>query len=544
MKADGQRVPWRRDPVNVFAFHIDAPAGARALELEYQYVSPTQTAQGRVVSTPDLLNLQWNNMLLYPAGFAAKRIRYQATLTLPAGWRQGGALDVESETANVTRFKETDLETLVDSPLFAGKHFQRIDLTQGEKLPVHLNIVADRADLLPAKDEHIAAHKRLIRETDALFGTRPWDRYEFLLALSENMGGIGLEHHRSSENNPGATYFSEWDKTAPDRDLLPHEIVHSWNGKMRRPADLWTASFDVPMRNSLLWVYEGQTQYWGTVLAGRSGLWTGEQMLENLALIAATYEARAGRVWRALEDTTNEPIISSRRPQPWRSWQRPEDYYSEGLLIWLDADTLIRERSNNRRSLDDFARRFFGLKSGDWTPVTYTFDDVVAALNAVEPYDWAGFLNARVRDVAEKAPLDGITRGGYRLVFKEEPSAFQKLTDAGNKVQDFTYSLGFTVGEGDKLTAVQWDRPAFNAGLAIGAQLIAVNGLTYSAEALKRAVKEAATEGGPPISLVAKSGDRVRMLEIPYRGGLRYPHLERVSGTPDRLSAIVRGRAR
>ncbi len=391
-----------------------------------------------------------------------------------------------------------------------------------------LDIVADRPDLLAATDEQIAKHAHLVREATSLFGSKHFDHYDFLLALSDKQGGIGLEHHRSSENGSVPGYFTEWDKNPNAHGLLPHEFSHSWDGKFRRGADSWTPNYNVPMRNSLLWVYEGGTQYFGTILAARSGIWSRDQALDVLAGYAATYDAVAGRTWKRLIDTTNDPITAARAPEPWRNWQRSEDYYVEGLLIWLDADTLIRERSGGKRSLDDFAKRFFGVDDGAWTELGYTFDDVVAALNAVEPYDWAKFLNDRLISHGPGAPLDGIARGGYRLVYTDRISDTAKATDAAAKRVDLNYSIGLTVGDDAVISQVMWQGPAFAAGLTVGSTIVAVDGDTFTGEGLKRAV--AAASHGTPLDLIVKSADRFRVVRIAWTGGLRYPHLERTAG--------------
>jgi predicted metalloprotease with PDZ domain len=536
--ANGERLAWRRDSVNVYAFHVDVPAGVAALDLTFQFVSPTQTNQGRVAVTREMLNLQWEMVLLYPAGYYATQIRFVPTLKLPEGWKLAAALDGASTTGDTTRFAVTDLETLVDSPLFAGRHYRLVDLDPGAARPVRLNVFADRPDQLAATDEQIAAHRRLVQQAYRVFGSQHYDHYDFLLALSDRMGSIGLEHHRSSENGTGSDYFTDWDRAASDRDLLPHEMTHSWNGKFRRPADLWTPNYETPMRGSLLWVYEGLTQYYGYVLAARSGLWSAEQARDALALTAATYDARIGREWRSVADTTNDPILSARRPAPWRSWLRNEDYYSEGLLVWLDVDTLLRERTDGRRSLDDFSRAFFGINDGSWVPVTYTFDDLVAALNAIHAYDWATFLRERIEAAGTKAPLDGLTRGGYRLVFKEERSAFQRDAEAYNRNADFSYSIGLIFGDGGNVTAVQWDGPAFNHGVTVGTQVVAVNGVAFSTESLRRAITAAKSDAAP-LELLLKSGDQYRTIALDYRDGLKYPHLERVAAAADRLGAIL-----
>lgn len=542
IRANDKIIAWKRDPVNVFAFHLDVPAGARSIDVKFQYLSPNAGAQGRIVTTPEMANLQWNAMVLYPAGHYASRIPVRLAVTLPAGWNLAAALDGAQSNGNVTQFATTDLETLVDSPAFAGKYFRKIDLDPGGRVPFNLNLVGDKPSQIAATDAQIEAHRNLVKEAYKLFGPGHFDRYDFLLAMSKKMGGIGLEHHRSSENARGENYFTEWDKTAAGRDLLAHELTHSWNGKWRRPSDLWTPGFEVPMRDSLLWVYEGQTQFWGQILTARAGLWTKEQALDSLAATAALFDTRPGRKWRPVLDTTNDPIISARRPQPWRSWQRSEDYYSEGLLVWLDADQLIREKTGGKKSLDDFARAFFGGgKAGDRTPALYDFDTVVAHLNQVMAYDWATFLKSRIHDVQMRAPLDGLTRGGYRLIYSDTQSELAKSAEMRSKTTDFFYSLGFVVGENSQLSEVVWDSLAFQNGLVVGDTLIAVNGKTYSGDDLKDAIK-AAKGSKEAIELLVKDGDNYRTIRFDYHDGLRYPKLERIEGTPDRLGDLLKPR--
>ncbi len=535
-RANGQPLEWRRDPVDMYAFHFDPPAGASAVDIDFEYVSPTAKNQGRIEAIPDMLDLHWSNVALYPAGYYVRQIPVEASVRLPPDWKFATALDIAASDGGRTIFKTTSFETLIDSPLLAGRYFRQIDLDPKGRSPVRLDVVADSASGLELKPDKIAALRKLVREVDALFGARHYDHYDFLFSMSDRLGGIGLEHHRSSENGVTLDYF----ENLQGLSLLPHEYVHSWNGKFRRGADLWTPDYRTPMQNSLLWVYEGQTQYWGEVLAARSGLLTKEQALDNLALDAAYYAARVGRAWRPLSDTTNAPITASRGPQAWRSWQRAEDYYVEGLLIWLDADTLIRERTNGKKSLDDFARSFFGMDDGVWTTKTYVFDDLVAALNAIAPYDWSGFFKARL-DGHGAAPLDGLARGGYRLVYRDEPTEFERSIEKSGKYTDFSFSLGLTIGEDGQLNGVLWEGPAFKAGLTVGDKLIAVDNEAYSAKRLKDAIT--AAKGGPPIELLIRNGDRFRTLRIDYRGGLRYPRLERIDGTPARLDAILKPRS-
>jgi predicted metalloprotease with PDZ domain len=523
--AGGKEIAWRRDPVNVYAFHLDVPGGVQTIEAAFDYVSPTAKDQGRVVMTPDMLNVQWNLVTLYPAGWFTRNIPVDATVILPAGWRYGTALEPLSPGAlGTVAFKTITFEDLIDSPMFAGRFFRREQLSPD----VHLNIVADTAEELEAKPEQIEAHKRLVTQAIKLFGAQHYDHYDFLLAISDKMGGIGLEHHRSSENNAGLGYFTKWDEKKGAHNILPHEYTHSWDGKYRRGADLWTPDYSVPMRNSLLWVYEGQTQYWGYVLQARSGIVSKEDTLAAYAMIAAQYDGRPGRSWRPLVDTTNDPIMAARRPEPWLSWQRSEDYYNEGLLLWLDADMTIRELTKGQKSLDDFARAFFGVNDRDWGVLTYRFDDVVKTLNNVAPYDWASFLHARVDQVAPRAPLGWVEKGGYKLVFDAKPTDYWKSEEKARKITDLSYSLGIVIGKEDMLTQVIWDSPAFAAGLTTGCTVLALDGRAFDADALKTAITDAVASH-KPIELLVKQGDRYRTVSIGYYGGLRYPKLEKVA---------------
>jgi predicted metalloprotease with PDZ domain len=431
---------------------------------------------------------------------------------------------------------------LVDSPVYAGRYAQRFDLTPSGAVRVTMNLFADRPELLSVNPEQLEAHRALVQQAYRLFGSHHYTHYDFLYALSGELSAKGVEHQQSSEDTSGPKLFTEWSKTAHERDLLPHEFTHSWNGKFRRPADLWTPNFNVPMRDSLLWMYEGQTEYWGEVLAARAGLRTQQQALDELALVAAQYDMQPGRAWRPLEDTTNDPILNHHRPRPWSDWTRYKDYYDEGLLIWLDADTLIRERTNGARSLDDFARRFFGIDDGSTTVVTYAFEDVVQALNAILPYDWAAFLRQRLEGIAAPAPLDGLRRGGYRLVYTDVPSDFQKSADAERKHTNLYHSIGLIINAKDgSVVLTRWGSAAFQAGLTESAQILAVDGIGYEEDVLTDAIR--ATKANPaPIELMIKIGNRFRVVRLEYHDGLRYPHLERDPAVPARLDEILNAR--
>jgi predicted metalloprotease with PDZ domain len=538
--AGGKPLAWQRDPVDVYAFHVDVPKGAGALSVAFSFLSPVEAKEGRIVATPEMLNLEWNAVALYPAGYFSRDITFVPAMTLPQGWKFACALDgAQVGGGNMVRFAPVTFNTLVDSPVFAGKYYAQADLAPGAKAPVRLDIFADQPDELVMTPEQLALHRNLAAQAAKLFGSHHYDHYDFLFALSDRMSGIGLEHHRSSEDGTHGDYFRDWTNTASLRGLLPHEYTHSWNGKFRRPADLWTANFNVPMRDSLLWVYEGQTQYWGNVLAARSGLWSKAQALDALAMDAATYsEARAGRSWRPLADTTNDPITTMRRPIPWRSWQRSEDYYSEGALIWLDADTLIRLMSGGKKSLDDFARTFFGVDDGSYVTETYTFDDLVRALNAVVPYDWANFLHTRIDAVAPNAPLDGLGRAGWRLTFSDKESDFYKSNEKSRKITDLTYSLGVSIDKDGAVADVRWGGPAWKGNVTVGAHIEAVNDVAYDPDVLKDAIRDAKTSR-KPIVLLLKTQNLFHANRIDYFDGLRYPRLERVAGRPDLLDGIL-----
>jgi len=539
VKGDGKDIPWVRDPVDVYAFHLQVPKGVTSLDVDFDYLSPIRPQEGRVTISHELADLSWNTVVLYPAGHFSRDIHLQPNIVLPQGWKYATSLETASQDGDTVHFKETTLNTLVDSPLIAGEYFKRVDLSTGPDNPVFLDVVADEAKDLEITPEELQDHKNLAIQAQKLFASHHYDHYDFLFMLTDVVGGEGLEHHQSSEDGTRANYFTDWAAGARGRDLLGHEYTHSWNGKFRRPADLWTPNFNVPMRDDLLWVYEGLTQYWGLVLTARSGLVTDESARDTLAGVAAGFEASKGRDWRPLVDTTNQPTVSQRRPVGWVSWQRPEDYYTEGQLIWLDADTKIRELSGGKKSLDDFAKLFFGVKNGSYVTDTYTFEDIVAALNQVQPYDWTTFLRTRVYELHPEVPENGFTQGGYKLVYNDTIPAYERRGGENPRFgTSFATSVGFSVMGDGILSNVWWDGVAFKAGIAPGMQLLAVDGEVYTADKLRDAIRKA-EKGSDPITVLVKDRDQVKSVALDYHGGLRIPHLERVDGTPDRLGDIL-----
>jgi predicted metalloprotease with PDZ domain len=541
IEGNGKRVEWTRDAYDMFSFHLRVPAGVKALEVDLQFLSPT-TDQGRTTMTPQILGVQWLSMMVYPAGYYMRGIQVQPNITLPPGWNFATALDGALRQGDVVHFAVTPLDTLFDSPLFAGMYSKTVDLATVRNAPVRLNMFADSPDELDFTPEQLAPHRRLVLEADALFNSRHFDHYDFLFSISDRFGRIGLEHHRSSEDGVKGGYFKEYVKSEPYRDLLAHEMTHSWNGKFRRPADLWTPTLNVPMADSLLWVYEGQTQYWGYVLAARSGLLSPEAARSEFANVAATLQdLRAGRSWRDLQDTDNQPIIGSRRSQSWVSYQRTEDYYIEGALIWLDVDTRLREMSNGKVSLDDFAKQFFGVNDGSYVTLTYRFEDVVKALNQLVRNDWAGFLRSRLDSHGPGAPLQGIERSGWRLVYGATQSSYlEKLEELSESVNR-TFSLGIALDKEAKLTQVVWGSPSYEAGLTTGTSLIAVNGVAYKKDLLDQALI-GARDHHQPIQLLVRNLNIFRTVTLNYTGGPRFPDLQRIEGTPDRLADIFKSR--
>lgn len=545
---DGTRVQWIRDQVHVYAFHVPLSAGAKSVSLQFDYLSPLKPAEGRIEWSDSILDLEWINTVMYPAGYFSRDIPFDVTVKLPQGWKYATALETASANGSTVKFKQTPLNTLADSPLYAGTHYKQVDLSPAPTNKVRLDVFADEDKDLEISSDAMEKHKNLTIEADKLYQSHHYDHYDFLLLLSSTVGGIGLEHHQSSEDGSRPNYFTEWDRGMLRSDLLAHEYTHSWNGKFRRPADLWTPNFNVPMRDDLLWVYEGMTQYWGSVLSARSGIRTPEQARYVFARVAAGYVVTPGREWRPLVDTTNQPTVSQRRPVSYMSWQLGENYYMEGELIWLDADTKIRELTNDKKSLDDFVVDFLSSYNGSFVTYQYTLNDIVEILNKIAPYDWMKFFQDRVYSLHPAVPMDGFTRGGYRLAYTDKmPSWLTRGENMPGGGADFSTSLGFSLGGGrpgtpaapqNELSNVWWNSPAFQAGITPDMQIVSVNGKAYSTEVLRSAITDA-EKTKQPIDLQFRRGEEYKSFSIPYYGGLRIPTLERVDGTTDYLDEIL-----
>jgi len=583
----GKPVPWRRDPVEPFVFRLEVPAGAEAVEVALDYLSPPASfgsGYGETPNaTPHLVIVDWHDLLVYPLdGRAAAEIPVRARLRLPPRWQfdtalhldrgngapapgaaapageatrpsasappgaAGGQAGDHGERADTLAFAPASLYTLLDSPLLAGDVFRVIDLPDPlGAAPVRISLAAQRPASLAVPEARIAAWRRLPAEAAALFGARHYAEYHWLVALGDTLDENGLEHHQSSDDRGRAGMFTEPSLLLQWGMLLPHEYVHSWNGKYRRPAGLATAEPLAPLDTGLLWVYEGLTRYLGDVLlTTRSGVRTPEQTREVLALVAATAErARPGRQWRPLADTAAAVPAFDGAPAPWTAYRRGRDYYDEGMLIWLEADTVLRLRSNRARSLDDFCRAFFGGESGPPRVEPYTADDVYAALGRLVPFDWRGFFASRVEAVAPRAPLGGLEAAGWKLVYDERPNDYQAARAKNQDVTDLAFSLGIWVKKDGTVSDVVVGSPAWNAGIGPAMKLAAVNARTWSPEAAAEAI-QAAVRSPEPIAVTVAQGDELRTLQLDYHGGERHPHLERDPSRPDLLQAILAPLAR
>lgn len=535
MSAEGHDVPWRRDDVDMYAFHCSVPKGARTLDVALDLLAAGRGGFGD--ATQNIAVVRWNQVLLYPKGKPIDAIDFQATLKIPNGWKLSTSLPIESQDGTSTRFGCVNLDMLVDSPVIAGLYHREIRLGKGE--PAHyLDLVGDSPAALEITPKQKAAYEKLVAEAGALFGSRHYRSYRFLVTLSDKMPSHGLEHHECSDDGLPEHAMSDDEVGKAIAYLLPHEYVHSWNGKYRRPAGLVTPTYQETNNTRLLWVYEGLTEYLGTVLTARSGLWTLDDARDYLAVTAERLQNTKGRRWRPLEDTTLVAPMRAYDAMGWTAWRRSVDYYDEGTLIWLEVDTKIRQFTNGKRSLDDFCRHFYGGKSGSPDLKPYDFEDVVAGLNEVAPYDWKGLLAKRLTETAENAPLNGFQQGGWHVALGDKPTAFEKATEGLRKRIDLSSSVGLSLGAEGNISDVIVDTPAYKAGVGPGMKIVAINMRRFSSKVLDEALAAAKSQG-QPIVLLLEDGDFFRTYSIDYRGGPRHARLERVQNQPDLLSEIL-----
>lgn len=545
--AAGKRLAWQRAADDLHAFEVEVPAGATTVSVNFQWLGVGKAASPPLQSR-DALAVPWTALVLYPAGRPLTALPVNASVKLPAGWGWGSALRAldgqPAQGDGWVEFNTETLETLLDSPVYAGAHYRRIELDPpGTPHPVTMHLFGSDADKIKPSDEQVAAHRRLFQQAEALFGSRPWRHYDLLLANGSDFPFIALEHHESSENAYDGRYFDDWTVAARRRDVLAHEVTHAWNGKFRRPGGLLRADLNTATRNDLLWVYEGLTEYYGPVLAVRSGLITPAQLQRQWSRGSAYFAALPGSRWRPLQDTTADPAFGKPGLERWPDWTRGYDYYVESALrIWLDADTLIRERSGGQRSLDDFARRFFATPSGLPQPKPYELDDVLAALNAVLPFDWRGFLQTRLAQPQPGTTMEGLERAGWRVAFAEERSTMDLAALNPKKPQySMDYSAGLAVLPDGEIATVSWDSPAFHAGIAPGDKLLAVQRRGFTPERAEAALK-ANKDGRQPLELLLQRGDDYLLVTLDVRTGPRHPGPQRVEGRPDLLAEIFKPR--
>lgn len=533
---DGQRVEWRRDPVDMHAFHLALPNGARTVSLDFQFLSPARNA----LLQPDMLVVPWQRMLLYPAGWYARDIPVAATLALGKDLHPFTSLVFTRGKDDVLHFAPVMLERLVDAPVYAGHYWQQLPLGTGPAAPVNLDLVADAPTDLTVASAELSRMKTLVAQTLKVFGPGPYRHYDIIVSLSDQLPSAGgIEHLEEGENNLPAAYFRDTDSQLNNRDLIAHELVHAWNGRWRQPADLWSPNFNQPVDGSLLWVYEGQTEFWGRVLAARAGMRDRQHTLDKLAMDADVVANRPGRAWKTLQDSSNDATYMAGNSVSWRDWQRREDYYPEGVLLWLDVDARLRELSGGKRGLDDFARQFFKTDGAVVSTTTYTFNDVCAALNAVAANDWTAFLRHHLDTHDSADALAGLARAGWKLTYSDVASETFRQDEKDSEVSNLDDSIGLQVGTDGRVGSVRWNGPAFRAGLAPAAHIIEVNGRPFSTATLLAAV---VASGKQPLTIEFTSGAQKQSVSIAYADGLRYPHLQRIAGTPDRLSALLRAR--
>jgi predicted metalloprotease with PDZ domain len=538
--AGTKELAWSRDDVEMFSFHIQVPAGINEIQVSFDQLLPPPGARfsSGATASSELAVISWNQVVLYPANTDSDKVMVSASLKVPQGWGIHTALPIAQSAAGETQFKTVSLTTLVDSPVQTGRYLRRIDLSPGQTPPHYLDIAADSEAALNVTPEDIEHFKRLVAETGALWGARHYNEYHFLLTLSDHVAHFGLEHHQSSDDRVGERTMIDPDMRFLSGSLLPHEMTHSWNGKYRRPAGLATRNYQDPMRDELLYVYEGLTQYFGNVLAARSGLWTPEQFRQEVAALAAHLDNRSGRSWRPLIDTTVAAQLLYAAPSEWENWRRSTDFYDEGFLIWLEADTIIRQKTGGKKSMNDFARFFEGPPNTPPKVVPYTFEDVVNTLNQVVPYDWAGFLKTRLHRTGDGAPLGGIENGGWKLAYtSKEPDLFSALEEK-RKSLDARYSIGLLLDTDGNIIDVVMGSPAEKAGAAPGMKLVGVNNRAFTRDVFHDQLK-ATVEAKTPLQLLLRNGDYFVTLNLDYHGGERYPELQRNSAVPDLLSTIA-----
>jgi predicted metalloprotease with PDZ domain len=536
VQADSQRIEWHRDAVLPHLFHLDLPRAAKSVEVEFTFLAPRSAALLR----PQMVEVPWHRLMLYPAGYALADLPVDAELELPEGLHYFTAIDTATTKGHTVNFATTTMAALVDSPIYAGRYWLQQTASREGEVPIRLDVLADQAAQLSVPPDEETKLRNMITQARLVFGAAPFRHYDAIITLSDTLSpGGGVEHSEEGENNLPADYFSNISQQLMNRDLIVHEFVHAWNGRFRQPADLSTSTLNEPVGNRMLWVYEGQTEFWGRVLAARAGLRTSGETLDKLALDAAIVANRKGRAWKSLADSNYDPIYMVGHSVAWRDYQRREDYYPEGVLLWLDVDARLRELTKGLRGLDDFARLFFDTRGTVGTISTYTFEDICNALNTISKDDWATRLRRHLDSHDDSDAMAGLARAGWRLRYDDSPTESFRQDEKESGVINLDYSIGLQIRSDGTVRSVVWDSPAFHVGLAPGSRITGVNNQPFSLATLERTVNDASHS---PLSLSFESDGTAQTKLIAYHGKLRYPHLERIPGTEDRLSPLLAAR--
>ena len=555
---NGQILKWRRALDDNWTVNVEVPAGVHEVNASLDYLGPIETGQGLfsagASATAKMTVISWNQVLLYPKGFTADQIMFSSSVRFPSGWKFGTPLPIASQSGDEVHFNEVSLYTLVDSPIIAGEYLKIVPLNPGQNPPAELDVAADSPEALNPPEEVWGHYKNLVKQATTLFGATHYRDYHFLYSLSNHVAHFGLEHHEANDSRSDERTLIDPGMRQLSASLLSHEYTHSWNGKYRRPADLTTPDYQQTMQDDLLWVYEGLTEFYGDVLAGRSGLWDPDQYRQHLAAVAARMDTRPGRTWRNLQDTADAAAQLYYAPHQWDSWRRDVDYYDEGELDWLWADTIIREQSHGAKSLDDFCKLFHGAPSTPPMVKTYTFDDIVNALNQIVPYDWRGFWTDKLTYHANHGPLGGVENSGWKLVYDGQRSQMARAWEEAHQKIDASFSVGLVVGDSCESTRADGDcnydgiiedtiegKPAAEAGIGPGMKLIAVNGRRFTPEVFHDALA-ATKNSSEPLRLLIENTDYYRTYELNYHEGEKYPHLVRQDSKPDALSDIIRAK--
>jgi predicted metalloprotease with PDZ domain len=529
--AGDKTLPWERDLVEMNTVRVHVPPGFSSIRVRC-------TLGNRVASTK-MGRISWFQLVWYPAQ-PIKEVFYSPSVQLPAGWKLASALPLQSANGSRFEFKTVSLHRLVDSPCLIGERFKEFDVTGKSSVPHYLDVMADTEAGLSPSPEVLDHVRRIHEETEAIMGSHHYRDYHWLLTISDFAPRAGLEHHESSEDGAGSKGFT--DEALDLADLLSHEYFHSFNGKFRRPIGLCTPDYQKPMKDDLLWVYEGLTQFMGQLLACRAGWWTPEQWREQIALNYDSMNMTKGRKWRTLEDTASGLTSNGSRPATWYSGRRGGDYYVESTIVWLNVDMRIRQLTNGQKSLMDFLRLFEG-GAANWPELKpYDLPEVVATLNRVAPFDWAKLLKERVYELQPELSQEGFQLAGWKLVYTDTPNAMEGKVESGGMGVNLASSIGLNVSAIGSVQDVIPESPADAALMCPGMTIKSVDGEAYSAARLIEAVKVGSAAN--PIKLHVAIQDSERDVTIAYSGGLRYPHLVRNLDQPDRLTALLTPLAR